>query len=103
MSKTRIPETLRRLIVEQFQSRCAYCQTQQQISGVRLTVDHIIPEAFGGKTAENNLAWPAGIATCTKPLELLCLMTFLKKQFASFILRINVGANTLAGVLMARW
>ena len=55
MSKTRIPETLRRLIVEQFQSRCAYCQTQQQISGVRLTVDHIIPEALGGKTVENNL------------------------------------------------
>jgi hypothetical protein len=39
MSKTRIPEMLRLSIIEQFESRCAYCQTQQQVSGVRLTVD----------------------------------------------------------------
>ncbi|MGC1308059.1 MAG: HNH endonuclease [Phormidesmis sp.] len=55
MSKTRISDTLRRAIVEKFKSRCAYCQTQQQISGVRLTVDHIILEALGGKTEESNL------------------------------------------------
>lgn len=55
MSKTRIPESLRQSIVEQFKARCAYCQTQQQISGVRLTVDHIIPEALGRKTENNNL------------------------------------------------
>ena len=55
MSKTRIPASLRLSIFEQFESRCAYCQTQQQISGVRLTVDHIIPESLGGKTETDNL------------------------------------------------
>ncbi|MDB9524900.1 HNH endonuclease signature motif containing protein [Oscillatoria sp. CS-180] len=55
MSKSRISESLRLAIVEQFQSRCAYCQTQQQISGVRLTVDHIIPESLGGATEKDNL------------------------------------------------
>lgn len=55
MSKTKIPEPLRLSIVEQFQSRCAYCQTQQSISGVRLTVDHIVPESLGGKTEADNL------------------------------------------------
>lgn len=55
MSKTRILEALRLSIVGQFKSRCAYCQTQQKISGVRLTVDHIIPESLGGKTEKNNL------------------------------------------------
>lgn len=35
MSKSRIPDELRAEIVAQFSSRCAYCQTQQQISGVR--------------------------------------------------------------------
>lgn len=55
MSKTKIPETLRLLIAEQFKFRCAYCQTQQQISGVRLTVDHIVPESLGGKTEQANL------------------------------------------------
>ena len=55
MSKTRVPEPLRQSIVEQFKSCCAYCQTQQQISGVRLTVDHIIPESLGGQTETSNL------------------------------------------------
>ena len=55
MSKSKIPERLRLLVVDQFKSRCAYCQTQQQISGVRLTVDHIIPESLGGKTEKPNL------------------------------------------------
>ena len=55
MSTTRISESLRLLIVSQFESRCAYCQTQQEISGVRLTVDHIIPESLGGSTEAPNL------------------------------------------------
>ncbi|NEQ97791.1 MAG: HNH endonuclease [Cyanothece sp. SIO2G6] len=55
MSRSRIPESLRLKVVAQFQSRCAYCQTQQQISGVRLTVDHIVPEALGGATMQHNL------------------------------------------------
>ena len=55
MSKTSIPAALRSSIFEQYQSRCAYCQTQQQISGVRLTVDHIVPESLGGQTRLDNL------------------------------------------------
>lgn len=55
MRKSRIPDGLRAEIVAQFGSRCAYCQTQQQISGIRLTVDHIVPEALGGTTEKRNL------------------------------------------------
>ncbi|MGA1131907.1 MAG: HNH endonuclease [Prochlorotrichaceae cyanobacterium] len=55
MSKSRIPDELRAEIVAQFGSRCAYCQTQQQISGVRLTIDHIVPEVLGGTTEKSNL------------------------------------------------
>lgn len=55
MSKYRISEGLRAEIVAQFGCRCAYCQTQQQISGVRLTVDHIVPESLGGTTDKRNL------------------------------------------------
>ena len=55
MSKTRILEALRLSIFDQFQLRCAYCQTQQKISGTRLTVDHIIPESLGGVTEASNL------------------------------------------------
>ena len=55
MSKSRVPDGLRAEIVTQFGSCCAYCQTQQQISGVRLTVDHIVPESLGGTTEKRNL------------------------------------------------
>lgn len=55
MSRSRIPKNLRLEIETQFKSRCAYCQTQQDISGVRLTVDHIVPESLGGATQLKNL------------------------------------------------
>lgn len=69
MSKTKISEPLRLSIAQQFKSRCAYCQTQQQISGVRLTVDHIVPEALGGKTEKNNLClacWDCNLYKATR-------------------------------------
>ena len=55
MSKSRIPDSIRAAIVAQFDSRCAYCQTQQHISGIRLTIDHIVPEALGGTTEKQKL------------------------------------------------
>jgi hypothetical protein len=55
MSRSKIPDGLRTEIITQFGYRCAYCQTQQQISGVRLTVDHIVPESLGGTTEKRNL------------------------------------------------
>ncbi len=55
MSKSRIPDRLRAEIFVQFGYRCAYCQTQQHISGVRLTVDHIVPESLGGTIEKRNL------------------------------------------------
>jgi hypothetical protein len=55
MSQSKIPDSLRLLIVDQFKFCCAYCQTQQHISGVRLTVDHIIPESLGGDNEAQNL------------------------------------------------
>mgnify|MGYP000559792732 CR=1 FL=1 len=55
MSKSRLPSKLRTKITEQFRSCCAFCQTQTRISGIRLTVDHIVPESLGGTNIESNL------------------------------------------------
>ena len=69
MSKTKISETLRLSIAQQFRFRCAYCQTQQKISGVRLTVDHIVPEVLGGKTEKSNLClacWDCNLYKATR-------------------------------------
>jgi hypothetical protein len=35
--------------------RCGYCQTQQSVVGYPFHVEHIIPEAAGGPSVEENL------------------------------------------------
>ena len=42
-----ISSALRRLIGERGKNRCAYCLTTEENCGLRMHVDHIIPEAAG--------------------------------------------------------
>ncbi len=46
---------LRRRIAEQAGHRCGYCLTQEVVSGVPLTLEHIVPRAKGGQNTEENL------------------------------------------------
>lgn len=55
MSKAYIPTALRQKITQRASNRCGYCQTQAEVIGQPLQIDHIIPEAAGGKTEERNL------------------------------------------------
>lgn len=55
MSKTYIPKALRRRVATQARYRCGYCLTPERIVGMEMEVDHIIPEARGGRTEEANL------------------------------------------------
>jgi hypothetical protein len=48
-------QPLRQRIAEQARYRCGYCLTQEAVSGVPLTVEHIVPKAKGGQTVEENL------------------------------------------------
>lgn len=57
----RISAQLRRQIAEQAGYRCGYCLTPQGLSGARLEIDHIIPQAEGGATEEENL-WLACVS-----------------------------------------
>jgi hypothetical protein len=45
----------RQRVAQQANFRCGYCQTQEVISGVPLTVEHILPKARGGSDDEQNL------------------------------------------------
>ena len=58
MNKQKVPIRLRERIFQQARSRCGYCQTNLEIVGPVLEVDHIIPEGAGGETVEENL-WVA--------------------------------------------
>lgn len=56
MSQSRIPLALRREVIATSPPWCCYCQNQEIVSGIRLTVDHIVAEALGGKTEMANLS-----------------------------------------------
>ena len=45
----------RRQIAEEAKYRCGYCQTQEVVSGIPLTVEHITPKAKGGSDDNDNL------------------------------------------------
>lgn len=46
---------LRPRIARQSGHRCGYCLTQEVVSGIPLTVEHIMPKAKGGREEEDNL------------------------------------------------
>lgn len=48
-------EAVRRRIAQQARYRCGYCQTQERVSGIPLTLEHIIPRVAGGADEEENL------------------------------------------------
>ncbi|MBC8183923.1 HNH endonuclease [candidate division KSB1 bacterium] len=50
-----ISPTTRQRIAQQALSRCGYCLTQESVSGVPLTIEHLLPRAKGGDEAEDNL------------------------------------------------
>ena len=50
-----VPPALRERIAARDRYRCAYCLTAEGICGLRMHVDHIIPEVAGGETVEGNL------------------------------------------------
>ena len=47
--------TLRQRIAAQARYRCGYCLTQEVVSGIPLTLEHLRPKAKGGQDAEENL------------------------------------------------
>jgi hypothetical protein len=55
VSATYIPEALRRRVADAAGRACGYCQTQERIVGYPLHIEHIIPEARGGPSSEDNL------------------------------------------------
>ena len=64
MSKTYIPKALRLRVATQANHRCGYCLTAEDISGMPMEIDHLMPESLYGATEEDNL-WLA-CSQCNK-------------------------------------
>ena len=55
---SRIPRALRQALrAEVEDARCAYCHSPEKLLGMPLEVDHVIPEAVGGKTELANVCF----------------------------------------------
>jgi len=46
---------VRQQVAEQARYRCGYCLTQERISGIPLTIEHLLPKAKGGQDNLENL------------------------------------------------
>jgi HNH endonuclease len=55
MSGTYISKALRAKVGAEARHRCGYCLTQEAVVGTPMELDHLIPEALGGRTVEGNL------------------------------------------------
>ncbi|HYU31407.1 MAG TPA: HNH endonuclease signature motif containing protein [Thermoanaerobaculia bacterium] len=55
MTLAYISKKLRERVAEQARYRCGYCLSSEQIVGLSMEVDHLIPQALGGATIEENL------------------------------------------------
>lgn len=55
MSQTYLSPSLRAQVAAQSHNCCCYCLCQEDVAGVRFTIDHIIPESLGGETVAENL------------------------------------------------
>lgn len=55
MTGAYISPVLRQGISEQARHRCGYCLRSEELMGMILTIDHIIPQAKGGSSEEDNL------------------------------------------------
>ncbi|HRI56062.1 MAG TPA: HNH endonuclease signature motif containing protein [Anaerolineae bacterium] len=69
MSRTKIPRALRQRVETAARWRCGYCQTQQIVVAYPLHVDHIIPEAAGGRTTEDNLWLACSVCNNAKGVQ----------------------------------
>jgi 5-methylcytosine-specific restriction endonuclease McrA len=54
-TKGHVPAALRARVTRQARYRCGYCLCSQELVGMPMTIEHIIPEAAGGSTVEENL------------------------------------------------
>ena len=64
--KGRVSAALRERASRQAGYRCGYCLSSQELMGVPMTIEHLVPEILGGATVEENLWLRASDAISSK-------------------------------------
>ncbi len=55
MTRPYVPAALRRQVMQDVGHRCGYCLTDEALTGIPLTIEHLVPIAAGGTTTRDNL------------------------------------------------
>ncbi len=55
MSSVYIPKELHRRVAQDAGHRCGYCLSAETLTGIPLTIEHLIPNSLGGPTEVGNL------------------------------------------------
>jgi hypothetical protein len=55
MTSAFVSKKLRERVGKQSRHRCGYCLSTEQVLGLSMEIDHLIPQALGGPTIEENL------------------------------------------------
>ena len=55
MTRPRIPAELKRQVIADAGHLCGYCHSDEELTGISLSVEHILPVAAGGLTVRENL------------------------------------------------
>ncbi|KAA0230493.1 HNH endonuclease [candidate division KSB1 bacterium] len=55
MKRQSISRSLRRRVRDAAQYRCGYCLRSEELTGERMTIEHIHPQSRGGPSSEDNL------------------------------------------------
>lgn len=53
---SKISKQLRQLVIERAHACCEYCLSQEQLSPVQFSIEHVLPHQLGGSSTESNLA-----------------------------------------------
>ena len=55
MTRAYVPAALRRQVIADAAHRCGYCWSDETLTGIPLTIEHIVPASAGGATTRDNL------------------------------------------------
>jgi HNH endonuclease len=97
MPRDHIPAVVEQRVRQAARHRCGYCLSPQRLVMARLEIEHIIPLAKGGDSAESNLWLSFPMCNASKPTEFQRETPSQGSRFPCSIQGPSVGPSIFAG------
>jgi HNH endonuclease len=96
LSRAYVSKALREIVTEAARHRCGYCLTQEVVVGAPMEIEHIVPEALGGRTDEANLWLACSLCNEHKGTRVAALDPVTGERVPLFHPRRHVWSDHLA-------